>query len=127
MMRADRRGTSTRRQSPSSCVPLQCPLGRLLTAIPFVMLLATMGGAAPAVGQSCTGLVACQSLDQENLLAYFNTLRSVPGGQALLDANMKTEESIYLNANQAQKIASGTVFILPFSRVPSSRLLSGGP
>ena len=127
MLRADRRGTANRRQSPSSCVRcnLQCPLGRLLTAIPFVMLLATMGGAAPAAGQSCTGLVACQSLDQENLLAYFNTLTSVPGGRALLDANMKTEESIYLNANQGQKTASGTVFILPL--LPANLLIRACP
>jgi subtilase-type serine protease len=81
-----------------------------------VTLLATMGGAGSAFAQ-CTTVVtplcASQGADQTNLLAPFNLLLRSPAGVAVLNANLQTEENIYLNSTQAQKIASGTVLIAP--------------
>ena len=66
-----------------------------------------------AVQTSFVACAECQIADQETLLEYFNTLPSLTGGVALVTANLRTEENIYLNSTQEQKIASGTVFIVP--------------
>ena len=75
-----------------------------------------MGGAGSAFAQ-CTTVVtplcASQGADQTNLLAPFNLLLRSPAGVAVLNANLQTEQNIYLNSSQAQKIASGTVLIAP--------------
>lgn len=97
-------------------VALSAASSRLLRAIPIVTLLATMGGAGSAFAQ-CTTVVtplcASQGADQTNLLAPFNLLLRSPAGVAVLNANLQTEQNIYLNSSQAQKIASGTVLIAP--------------
>ena len=86
---------------------------RLLCAVPIATLLAIVGGAGSAFAQVvCTGRCPAQAADQELLLSPFNTLMSSAAGRAALAANLQTENSIYLNSTQAEKIASGTVFIL---------------
>jgi len=128
MLPADQRGILHSGQSPSEAAPgnQRGPLRRRLTAIPVAAALAMISGAGPAVGQGCTAsLATCQGLDQENLLGYFNTLPSIAGGSALLDANMRTEEAIYLGASQSQKVAAGTVFIIPL--LPANILLRAFP
>src|SRR5215469_16709016 len=71
------------------------------------MTLAMIGGSAQAQAQ-CTGQCAEQAL----LLAPFNALLSSPAGIAVLDANLQTENNIYLGSTQAQKIAAGTALII---------------
>jgi len=104
---------------------LERPLRRLLCAIPFATMLAAMAGPGAAFAQSCTGLCPAQTADQEALLAPFNTLLTVPGGPALLAANLQTENYIYLNSTQAQKIASGTILIV--DAIPANVLIRAFP
>ncbi len=85
-------------------------LHRLQFAIPFTMTL-VIGGVGPAFAQ-CTQLCLAQAADQEGLLAPFTKLLDTTAGQALLSANFQTEDYIYLNSTQVQKIAAGSVFIL---------------
>jgi autotransporter-associated beta strand protein len=82
-------------------------LVRLFAAVVF----ATAAG--PAAAQSCDAqCVAAQAADQESLLLPFASLLNTPEGLALLAANLSTEETIYLNATQAQRATSGTVAII---------------
>ena len=87
-------------------VALSAASSRLLRAIPIVTLLATMGGAGSAFAQ-CTTVVtplcASQGADQTNLLSRFNLLLRSPAGVAVLNANLQTEENIYLNSSQARR------------------------
>jgi autotransporter-associated beta strand protein len=102
------------------------PPRRLLCAIPFATMLAAMGGLDSAFAQSCTGQCATlQAADQEALLSPFNSLLDSPAGMALLMANLQAEENIYLNSTQAEKIASGTVLIVP--DIPANILLRAFP
>ena len=102
------------------------PPRRLLCAIPFATMLAAMGGLDAAFAQSCTGQCATlQAADQEALLSPFNSLLDSPAGMALLMANLQTEENIYLNSTQAEKIASGTVLII--QDIPANILLRAFP
>ncbi len=93
--------------------------------MPAALMLLTIAVPGPAFAQCVSSLCASQTLDQENLLGYFNTLLTVPGGRALLNASLQVEENIYLNATQAQKIAAGTIFVLPF--VPANILIRAFP
>jgi subtilase-type serine protease len=66
--------------------------------------------------QSSSGCV-CPNLERplRRLLRAipFATMLATTGGPALLNANLQTEETVYLNATQAQKAAAGAVMILP--------------
>jgi outer membrane autotransporter protein len=84
-----------------------------------------MAGSPLASAESCTGQCALQAADQERLLAPFNGLLSTAEGRALLDANLQKQVDIYLNSTQADKIASGTILILP--AVPANVLLRAFP
>ena len=64
---------------------------------------------------------------RKTLLGYFNTLPSLTGGAALVTANLQTEENIYLNSTQQQKIASGTVFIVQGQTLQANILLRAFP
>ena len=57
---------------------------------------------------------ADQVTGQELLLVPFNLLRDTTAGLAFLNANLNTENAIYLNSTQAEKIAAGTVLIPQF-------------
>src|ERR1019366_4137708 len=116
---------STRLATGSIRRNLEGPLRRQLCAIALATMLATVAGPGPALAQSCTGLCAAQTADQIALLSPFNPLRNPSAGQALLSANLQTEENIYLNSTQAQKIASGTVLIVQF--IPANILLRAFP
>ena len=75
-------------------------------------MLAIMEGAGSAVAQCTTvvtALCSAQAADQDVLLAPFNALPGSPAGVAVLDENLQTQNAIYLNSTQAQKVASGTV------------------
>lgn len=100
-------------------------LRRLRYAIPFAAALAAAAGPDAALAQSCTGRCADQAADQEALLAPFNSLPFTAEGRALLDANLQKQVDIYLNSTQAEKIASGTILILP--AVPANVLLRAFP
>lgn len=83
--------------------------------------------AAPrmAVAQNCNSLCLQQAADQEALLAQFNTLLSSAEGRALLDANLRKQNEIYLNSSQADKVASATILIIP--AVPANVLIRAFP
>ena len=131
MQYADHRNPSHDCQSSSGCVRrnIDRPLRRLLCAVPLATMAATTGETGSALAQTaapCTSALCLQQTqDQENLLSLFNNLGSSSAGQALLSANLLTEENIYINATQAQKIASGTVFII--QDVPANILLRAFP
>jgi subtilase-type serine protease len=93
----------------------------LIGVILFAMMLATIGVPAPALAQCAPA----QCADQATLLSPFLSLLSSPEGLAVLNANLQTEESIYLNSTQAQKIASGTVLIVPY--LPANVLIRAFP
>jgi subtilase-type serine protease len=100
----------------------------LLYVIPLAAMLAIMGGAGSAFAQCATAdtvLCAKQTADQEKLLSPFNQLRGTAAGVALLNANLQTDNGIYLNSTQAQKIASSTVLVV--SAVPANVLLRAFP
>jgi hypothetical protein len=130
MTLADHRGIANSRKPPSGFVRrnLERPLRRLLCAVPFATMLATMGGVGSAFAQ-CTSVVtvlcSAQTKEQEALLSPFNLLLSSPAGVALLNANLQTEENIYLNSTQTQKIASGTILIAPL--IPANVLIRAFP
>jgi outer membrane autotransporter protein len=79
-----------------------------------------LAGVASASAQ-CTG----QCADQAALLAPFNALLDTPAGIAVLDANLQIQNDIYLGATQAQKIAAGTILLLPV--LPANLLLRAFP
>ena len=85
---------------------------RTRIVVSIAALLAATAGSDAALAQTCTGPCA-QQADQEALLAPFNALLHTLPGQAVLDANLQAEEQIYLNSTQADKIASGTILIIP--------------
>jgi outer membrane autotransporter protein len=106
-------------------VPALC---RLLRSMPFAALLAATTGPGPAHAQCATpnvALCAGQTADQEKLLSPFNLLRDTAAGTALLDANLQTDNSIYLGSTPAQKIASSTALVVP--TVPANVLLRAFP
>ncbi len=77
-------------------------------------MLSVMAGAGTAFAQCTTvitALCSAQAADQAMLLAPFNALLGSPAGTAMLNANLQTQDAIYLNSTQAQKVASGTVLI----------------
>jgi len=82
------------------------PIGIIL----FATMLAAIGVPGPALAQCAPA----QCADQATLLSPFLSLLGSPEGLAVLNANLQMEESIYLNSTQAQKIASGTVLVVPF-------------
>ena len=79
---------------------------RLFRPILAAATLIGIGNAAPAFSDQVT--------DQEFLLAPFNLLRDTPAGLAFLNANLATENDIYLNSTEAEKIAAGTALIPQF-------------
>jgi outer membrane autotransporter protein len=101
---------------PGRCKP---PTGPLCAS---AALLALLAGAAPACAQqpcpapdpSVPATVLCneQAAGEAALLLPFNSLPDTAAGMAVLRASLQTEESIYLNSTQAQKIAAGTAFII---------------
>ena len=118
----------------SLCQNLVRTLCRLACAIPFAAMVATVAGPGSAFAANCTAVqtsfaarAECQIADQETLLGYFNTLPSLTGGAALVTANLQTEENIYLNSTQQQKIASGTVFIVQGQTLQANILLRAFP
>ena len=132
----DHHDISTRGQLPSdfACRNLERTLCRLGCAIPFAAMVAMVAGPGSAFAANCTAVqtnfvarVECQIADQETLLGYFNTLPSLTGGAALVTANLRTEENIYLNSTQQQKIASGTVFIVQGQTLQANILLRAFP
>ena len=74
-------------------------------------ILLAMIGATGASAQTCTG----QCADQVALLAQFNSLwnPSNPADMVVLAKNLLEEEQIYLSSSQNQKIASGTILVVP--------------
>ena len=86
----------------------------------FAATLVIMAAPGPAVAQ-CTGLCA----DQAGLLSAFTALPNSPAGQALLNANLQTEENIYLNSTQAQKVVGALDFIV--QDVPTNILIGAFP
>ena len=94
---------------------------RLALVLPFAMTLAALLWPGKAFADGCSGLAACQVTDQERLLGTFNALLGSPEGVAVLATNLQTQNSIYLNSTQAQKITSGTVLIVQY--IPTNILL----
>ena len=92
------------------------------------------GGIAPSLAANCSSAqanliarVQCQVAGQEAVLAYFNTLPGLAAGNALLAANLRTEEVLYLGSTQQQRIASGTVFIIQGQALQANILLRAFP
>ena len=80
------------------------------------MVGATTGASAQCIGQCA---------EQSSLLAPFNALLNSAAGVAVLDTNLQTQNAIYLGSTQAQKIAAGTILILPV--LPANLLLRAFP
>ena len=125
MKLADHHGISIRGQLPKRT------LCRLACAIALGAMVAGPGSAfaanCSAVQTSLVARVECQIADQKTLLGYSNTLPGLTGGAALVTANLQTEENIYLNSTQQQKIASGTVFIIQEQTLQANILLRAFP
>ena len=77
----------------------------MLRAAAIATLLITLGaaGTASAQSQSCDTLCVNQNADQRALLSPSQQLLSTTAGQALLQANLQTEENMYQTATAAQK------------------------
>ena len=128
MARVDQADGSNGRRRTTSRLVLQnfAPLRRrLLCAVPLAALPAAMVGPGSAFAQSCTGLCAAQTADQINLLSAFSTLLNSPAGLALLSANLKTDETIYLNSTPVQKVAAAEDALLQY--VPINILITAFP
>jgi autotransporter-associated beta strand protein len=82
--------------------PARAALFTPLYALPAAGIATRLDGLLPST----------QAADQEALLLPFASLLNTPAGQALLAANLQTEESIYLNSTQAQKVTAATVAII---------------
>ncbi len=96
-------------------------MNRLLCAILVALTLAMI--AVPRIGfAQC---VPAQCADQATLLSPFLSLLNTPEGVALLNANLQTEENIYLNSTQARKVTAATNVIVPF--IPTSVLIWAFP
>ena len=96
--------------------------------------LAALAASPPALAVNCSSAqanliarVQCQVAGQEAVLAYFNTLPGLAAGNALLAANLRTEEVLYLGSTQQQRIASGTVFITQGQALQANILLRAFP
>ena len=110
MRSADQRDIANARLAGRVCPHLGRTLRRLVLVILFVTL-ATISGTGPARAE-CSQLCLAQTAEQEQLLAPFTALLGTAAGRDALAANFQTQDYIYLNSTQAQKIAAGTVFIL---------------
>jgi subtilase-type serine protease len=86
-----------------------------------MLAMMAVPGSAFAQAPSCTG----QCADQAALLSTFNNLTLTAAGRALLDANLATENNIYLNSTQAEKIAAGTILMV--DSIPANVLLRAFP
>lgn len=73
-----------------------------------------LGAASLIAVDNIASANANQVTGQELLLVPFNLLRDTTAGLAFLNANLNTENAIYLNSTQAEKIAAGTVLIPQF-------------
>ena len=115
MARVDQSDGSNHRRLPSRRVRRNLEIRRhwLLCA----MALATILGPGSAFAQSCTGLCTPQTADQVKLLSAFGTLLNSPAGLALLSANLKTDETIYLNSTPAQKVAAAEDALLQYAPI----------
>jgi autotransporter-associated beta strand protein len=80
----------------------------------FAITLAALLWPGVSSADDCSGLAACQATDQARLLGPFNALLGSPAGAAVLATNLQTQNAIYLNSTQAQKVASGTVLIVQY-------------
>ena len=89
-------------------------LGTVFVAL--TLAVAVMGAPRMAFAQC----VPTQCADQATLLSPFLSLLDTPEGVALLNANLQTEENIYLNSTQARKVTAATNVIVPF--IPTSIL-----
>ena len=96
--------------------------------------LAALAASPPALAVNCSSAqanliarVQCQVAGQGAVLAYFNTLPGLAAGNALLAANLRTEEVLYLGSTQQQRIASGTVFITQGQALQANILLRAFP
>jgi autotransporter-associated beta strand protein len=79
------------------------PPDRTPVASLFGIVLIMAGAAGSAFAQTCDNLCPQQNADQQALLAPFSQLLNTPAGLAALQANLQTEETIYLNSTPAQK------------------------
>ncbi|HTI80320.1 MAG TPA: autotransporter domain-containing protein, partial [Acetobacteraceae bacterium] len=94
-------------------------------AIPLAISLTMVPVPDTAYADGCSSVTACQTEQQEALLAPLNTLLGTQAGQSVLSANLQSINAIYLNSTQAQKIASGTVLIP--QAIPANLLLRAFP
>ena len=94
---------------------------RLLVAILVAMTLALVGAPGAALAQCAPA----QCADQATLLSPFLSLLNTSEGVALLNANLQTEETIYLNSTQARKVTAATNVIVPY--IPTSILIWAFP
>ena len=81
-------------------------LCRLLGAVPFAAMLAATVVPGSAFAQCATPdtvLCAKQTADQARLLSPFNLLRNTAAGVASLNANLQTDNGIYLNPHRGPK------------------------
>jgi hypothetical protein len=83
----------------------------------FAITLAALLWPGVSSADDCSGLAACQATDQARLLGPFNALLGSPAGAAVLATNLQTQNAIYLNSTQAQKVASGTVLIVQYTQL----------
>ena len=104
------RDAECRRAARSVRYSLKRSRRSFLCIAPIATTLAIVS-ATGSSAQTCTG----QCADQATLLAPFNSLwtSGTNEDKAVLAANLQAEQDIYLNASQAQKVASGTILIVP--------------
>jgi len=104
------RDAECRRAARSVRYSLKRSRRSFLCVAPIATTLAIVS-ATGSSAQTCTG----QCADQATLLAPFNSLwtSGTNEDKAVLAANLQAEQDIYLNASQAQKVASGTILIVP--------------
>ena len=97
-------------------------LPRRLLATILVALTLAMIAAPRATFAQCA---PAQCADQATLLSPFLSLLNTPEGVALLNANLQTEENIYLNSTQARKVIAATNVLVPF--IPTNILIWAFP
>jgi len=97
-----------------------------LRAAPIATLLITLGAAGSASAQSsCDTLCVDQNADQRALLLPFQQLPDTTAGLAVLQANLQTEENIYLYSSSAQKIQAAEDSLIDY--VPQNILIGTFP
>jgi hypothetical protein len=67
-------------------------------AIPLAISLTMVPVPDTAYADGCSSVTACQTEQQEALLAPLNTLLGTQAGQSVLSANLQSINAIYLNS-----------------------------